>query len=238
MSINVFIGTSPNGEDREIELVYEYTLRKNCSEDINITWMKLSENKKDIWGGWKTSKWFTPFSGLRWAIPHACNFSGKALYTDVDMINFKDICDLYYSDMNGKPFAARKGRRWGHELCVMLIDCEKAGDYIWDLRKLKKDKSSHAHHRHFVSESELVHEIDPRWNCLDGENLPLEKIYQLHFTNMSTQPWHPSWYKGKALLHERMDILNKFFELKDEALNSGMSLASIPEKKISYDILL
>ena len=99
MSIPIFIGTSPNGEDRDIERIYEYSLRKNSSQDLQIHWMKLSDDKSSIWGGWNTSKWFTPFSGLRWAIPHACNFQGKAIYTDVDMINQKDISDLYNIDM-------------------------------------------------------------------------------------------------------------------------------------------
>ena len=133
MSLNIFIGTSPNGEDSEIEKVYEYTLLKNTQSNLSITWMKLN-NQLDIWSGWNTKKWFTPFSGFRWAIPHACNFEGRAIYTDVDMINLRDIKELYEIDLQGKPFAARKGLRWGHELCVMVIDCNKAKEYVWKLK--------------------------------------------------------------------------------------------------------
>lgn len=70
MAIKIFIGTSPNGEDREIERIYEYSLRKNTKQDIEIEWMKLNKDKNHIWGGWNTKKWFTPFSGFRWAIPY------------------------------------------------------------------------------------------------------------------------------------------------------------------------
>ena len=123
MTINIFIGTSANGEDQVAEMVYEYSLRKNTDADININWMRLNHDKDSFWGGWNTSIWSTPFSGFRWAIPEFQNFKGKAIYTDVDMINFRDIKDLYETDLEGKPFGCKKGTRFGsHEVCVMLID--------------------------------------------------------------------------------------------------------------------
>ena len=79
----------------------------------------------------------------------------------------------------------------------MVIDCERAKNYLWDIKKLKSNLDSRNFHRNMISESELVHEIDSRWNCLDGEDRHLDDIYQLHFTNMSTQPWRPYWYKGE-----------------------------------------
>ena len=39
--------------------------------------------------------WATPFSVFRWAIPHVCNFEGKAIYMDVDMIARDDIAKLW-----------------------------------------------------------------------------------------------------------------------------------------------
>lgn len=238
MAINIFIGTSPNGEDKEIEDIYEYTLRKNSSSELSITWMKLNNCKNDIWNNWNTSKWFTPFSGLRWAIPHACNFKGRAIYTDVDMINLKDITELYDIDMQGKPFAARKGKRWGFELCVMVIDCEIAGEYIWDLDKLKKNADSHKHHRDLISNSNLVAEIDPRWNCLDGENRNIEEIFQLHFTNMSTQPWRPSWFLGEFHQHPRKDIIDLFENYKNVIQEENFTASSTTTDTVKYKILL
>jgi hypothetical protein len=240
MSIPIFIGTSPNGEDGDIERIYEYSLRKNSSQDLHIKWMQLENNSKSIWGGWNTSRWFTPFSGLRWAIPHACNFKGRAIYTDVDMINFKDINDLYTLDMEGKPFAARKGLRFGgHELCVMLIDCEKAKDLIWGLKKLKKRSDSHSYHRDLISKNpDLIKTIDPRWNCMDGEDRPLSDIYQAHFTNMSSQPWHPSWYKGVNTPHKRPDLVEKYFSIQQACNDAGVPESNIREEKVLFDILL
>lgn len=239
MTIKIFIGSSPNGEDREIERIYEYSLRKHCSEPLDIEWMKIDKDESNIWGGWNTSKWFTPFSGFRWAIPHFCNYEGKAIYTDVDMINFRDIKDLYYMDMNGKPFAAREGKRWGYEFCVMVIDCAKAKEHIWDIEKLKNNAQSHSFHRKKFSESnDLIQPIDKRWNCLDGEDLKLSEIYQLHFTNMSTQPWGPTWYKGETQKHHRDDIIEIYSKLRHECESEGIKLKEIPDDFIDFNILL
>lgn len=239
MAIKIFIGTSPNGEDREIERIYEYSLRKNTKQDLEIEWMKLNQDKTHIWGGWNTKKWFTPFSGFRWAIPYCCNFQGRAIYTDVDMINFNDINELHSMDLKGKPFAARKGVRWGYEFCVMVIDCKIAQDYVWDIKKLKKDPSSHSFHRNKIAESSnLVEPIDPRWNCLDGESRHISDIYQLHFTNMSTQPWNPSWFLGNSEPHPRADIVNEYMNLKDECDKKGISLREHPKHKINFKIQL
>ena len=88
MAIKLFIGTSANYEDRDAELVYEYSLRRNSSSSLEINWMRLSNQRGSFWSNWNTKGWHTPFSGFRWAVPYLCNFKGRAIYTDVDMINF------------------------------------------------------------------------------------------------------------------------------------------------------
>ena len=111
--IRMFIGTSSCGEDNPIEAIYEYSLRKNCSQELDIVWMKQTNDPTSYWHGFTSHNWPTPFSGYRWAIAEYCNFEGRALYTDCDMINFKDIAELWNTDMQGKPLAARKGTRFG-----------------------------------------------------------------------------------------------------------------------------
>ena len=80
--IRMFIGSSSNGEDAPIEAVYDYSLNQNCSRDLDIVWMRQTEDVDSFWGGWNTPLWSTPFSGFRWAIPEYCNFEGRAIYTD------------------------------------------------------------------------------------------------------------------------------------------------------------
>ena len=102
MTIRIFIGCSANGEDAEAQAMLEYTLRWYASEPLEITWMKLTHDPSSPWHsnpqkheGWNTRGWATPFSAFRWAIPHVCNYEGKAIYMDVDMIARDDIANLW-----------------------------------------------------------------------------------------------------------------------------------------------
>ena len=168
--VRIFIGTSANGEDAAAEMVYEYSIRKNASVPVEITWMRQTKDVSSIWGGWLTQNWSTPFSGFRWAIPEACDFKGRAIYTDCDMINFKDIQELIDIDMQGKPVAARRGSRFGgHEFCVIVFDCKAFEEYSIPVSRMKNIPESHHRMISKFSGTDLVQDLDPRWNCLDGE---------------------------------------------------------------------
>ncbi len=243
MSLKIFIGSSSNHEDSPIECIYEYTLRKNCPIDLDIKWMRQSNNVNSYWYGWNTSEWFTPFSGFRWGIAEACQFKGRALYTDVDMINFRDISEVFNLNMFDKPFAARLASRFkGFQPCFMLIDCERAKKFLDSKEQIMSDKFSHNKYmskflkKPVYRDSTFFAEIDPRWNCLDGETLELEEIFQLHFTNMSTQPWTPEWYTGEISTHPRRDILEVYFELLEEASSNGFQPSEY-KKIVDYKII-
>lgn len=237
--IRLFIGTSSNGEDKLIESVYEYTLRKNTKRDLQITWMRQTNNSMSYWHGFKTERWPTPFSGYRWAIPELCKFEGRALYTDVDMINFKDIGDLWDSDLEGKPFAARKGKRFGgHEFCVMVIDCEKASEILMPVSRQKMLPEFHVRMiNSFSGNDSLVKELDPRWNCLDGEDRKVEDIWQLHWTKMATQPWQPQWFTGEIETHPRPDLVDLLYSLQKEANSKGYFGCTPEPIPVTYDII-
>ena len=245
MSLKIFIGSSANGEDAPIESIYEYTLRKNCSKDIDITWMRQTNDINSYWFNWKTNKWYTPFSGFRWGIAEACNFQGKALYTDTDMINFRDISELFLTNMQNKPFAARLAKRFnGFQPCVMLIDCEKAKHVLKTKTEIASDSDSHNFYmktlikkKNFFGGATYFTEIDKRWNCLDGEDLEISEMYQLHFTKMSTQPWKPSWHEGITEDHQRKDILELYYSLLEEASENGFKPRIKNQDAIIYNII-
>lgn len=239
MTIRMFIGTSSNGEDAEAEMVYEYSIRKNTSEDVNITWMRQTHDVESVWGGWNTHRWSTPFSGYRWGIPAACNFEGRAIYTDLDMINFRDIADLWNTDLKNKPIAARRGKRFdGHEFCVMVIDCAMIASHLIPLSRMKSIEEHHHRMIHkFSGNDDLVCDLDPRWNCLDGEDRAVNDMWILHYTNMATQPWRPAWYTGKHETHPRQDMIDLWYSMKSEALNSNY-VTNIPNVAFGpYDII-
>ena len=48
-----------------------------------------------------------------------------------------------------------------------------------------------------------------------------EQMYQLHFTNMATQPWRPGWYTGTPVDHPRKDVVQLYHDKVKEAKEAG-----------------
>jgi hypothetical protein len=82
-------------------------------------------------------------------------------------------------------------------------------------------------------------DLDPRWNCLDGENYALDEIFQLHYTKMATQPWQPAWFRGKPEQHPRQDVVDLFWNTLKEAEENGYDHTQrIPDEPFGeYNIL-
>jgi hypothetical protein len=214
MSIKIFIGTSPDKDDYEAEVALEYSLRKHASEELEIIFMR---NREDGFvGKLDNTGWATPFTNLRWVIPEYCNFEGRAIYMDVDKLNLRDIVELYNVDMQGKPFASRENR-----LCVMVFDNEKMKSLLAPIEQIKRTPG-YGTSIYWDILKKSFH-FDPRWNCLDGENRPIEDIWHLHFTSMPTQPWAPAWGKVKGLVHRahpRKDLVALWETYRDEGLKT------------------
>jgi lipopolysaccharide biosynthesis glycosyltransferase len=236
--IRIFVGTSANNEDAEAEMVLEYTLKKHTTHPIDITWMRQSRDDISIWAGWQTDRWSTPFSGFRWAIPEACGFHGRAIYMDVDQLNLRDIADLYATDLRGCAMAARRGARFGgHEFCVIVMDCERLGDLLMPVARMKPNRDIHHRYIGMFSGSDQVFDLDPRWNCHDGDNLALDDIWHLHYTNMSTQPWKPKWFTGKIEEHPRQDLVKLWHDMRAEAVLNGYTPQLSNETYGDYNII-
>jgi hypothetical protein len=222
--LKIFIGTSPNQDDELAEKVLEYSLRKHSSEPLEIIFMRNNSDPSNFFGGFDDSTWWTPFSHLRWFIPEYCDFKGRALYMDVDQINFKDITELFHMDLKGKAVALREG---DSRSCVMLLDCEKLKGRIESSANVKKNPLTS--HPYFVNDilKDCTY-YDKRWNCLDGEDRRSSDIWHLHFTEMTTQPWSPKWAhntwqkKGKVFkksTHPRGDLVYIWNYFLKEATN-------------------
>jgi lipopolysaccharide biosynthesis glycosyltransferase len=236
--IRIFVGTSSNNEDSEAEMVLEYTLKKNTTHPIEITWMRQTRDETSIWGGWETDRWSTPFSGFRWAIPEACGFNGRAIYMDVDQLNLRDIADLYATDLRGCAMAARRGARFGgHEFCVIVMDCERLGDFLMPVARMKPNRDAHHRYINMFSGTDQVFDLDPRWNCHDGDNLALDDIWHLHYTKMSTQPWKPAWFTGKVEEHPRQDLVKLWHDMRAEAVLNGYTPQLSNETYGDYNII-
>jgi|TARA_B110000305_G_C19452387_1_gene648727 hypothetical protein len=188
-TIRLFIGTSEK-EDFLMEQIYIYSIYKNLPVDRNI---EITFLRPSMFPDWDRSTWGTPFTCFRYAVPELCNFKGRALYTDVDMINFRNIGHLFDTNLDDKPFgfvwdalsdngklgrSQGKGRGWWCD-SVMIYDCEKAKPYMDSIDVMQKwSKNNNTSYKYKFGEKlgmphkkqskEFVNVIDPRWNSFDG----------------------------------------------------------------------
>ena len=196
--IRIFVGCSANGEDAEAQAMLEYTLRHYASQPLEINWMMLSHDPASPWysdlknGGWNTVMWATPFSVFRWSIPHVCNFDGRAIYMDVDMVARDDIAKLWKQPIP-------KALLWKDEKhsCVMLMDCARMASVLPPFEFMRRRQGGYSTYRDNNARPHAT-KFDGNWNCLDGEreryknSLVDSDIKVLHFTNVPTQP-HLKW---------------------------------------------
>ena len=241
--INIFVGTS-DFEDTFIEKILVYTLHKNTSEELNIRFLRPRD-----FPHWDRSTWGTPFTCFRYAVPELMGYKGKAIYMDVDQTNFRDIAQLYHTDLEGCAFGMvwdalqdngiegkkhQRPRGWWCD-SVMLIDCEKAKEYIESPDKIAKWKGSYKWHFPtmcgcpFKEKSKgIIKELDERWNVFDGRrtsypvpsmrsedqpNIKMDQIWHLHWTTISSQPWHPKYHASGRLEHHRKDLCAELWKL-------------------------
>ena len=137
--VKIFVGASEDMDEAALK-VLKYSLLKNTQAKLDITVLRPSMFKD-----WNTEAWGTPFSCFRYAIPSLCEGKGRAIYMDVDMINLRDIHDLWSENLYGKPFGmvwdseqdngAGNPRGWWCD-SVWLVDCERAIDWF-DLEEIK-----------------------------------------------------------------------------------------------------
>lgn len=242
--IRLFVACAPNHEDAESQAVLEWSVRKHASEPVEITWMKLERN--GVFSNWVTSNWPTPFSGLRWAVPELCDFKGRAIYCDSDMIWMADIAELWNQPIPGGILAKSAGR-----LCVSLWDCEKVAPHCIRIKQLRADPENHRRARQALTQKPgLITPFSGNWNCLDGEDyddLNHPDIKVIHYTSMKHQPHLPyalerlkkngqkHWFDGQPLYHWREDLITLFDDLLIEAAQNGYTPKKYCEDPIYGD---
>lgn len=137
----------------------------------------------------------TEFSNYRFVIPQICNYSGRAIWLDSDMICLHDIGDLFDAPMGDNSFLAKaeayRGEgKWG--LSVMLIDCERSrfdiDRYFQEVDKgLYTSGDLHQMTEPFLARHRFkIGQIDPNWNVFDRYDRTTKLI---HYTNLLSQPW-------------------------------------------------
>ena len=242
--IKVFVGCDPNNCDLEQMMVLDYSIRKHTQHPVEIMWMQLTSDANSPWysnastdEGWHTEKWATPFSGFRWAIPELCNFEGRAIYMDTDVIVLCDINELWSHPMDDKSIVIAKGGSSTARLCTSVWDCNKAKKYLPTLKEMRADPASHKKLMQLIKEKpQLVQPYKDSYNNIDGEGLAIEEIKVLHYSDMGTQFSHKyalprlqatgqeHWFDGAIMPHPRQDLTELFDQYYQEALSAGYRL--------------
>lgn len=191
----IFVGTSANGEDAEACAALEYSIRKNASGPIEITWMALSRDPKSPFAstpeaGWRTERWSTPWTGFRWAVPELCAFAGRAIYFDCATIVRGDVHELLRVDL-GHAVVALRSTPTSLTLSCMVWDCAAAGPHLPPLPTLAADNGAHqslgtllANHR------ALIAPLPRGWAASDSdyEVNAAAASGSVHFPSLYTQP--------------------------------------------------
>lgn len=213
--VRVFIGSGEASRLERKTLIH--SLQKNSKRDLEIFVLNGTHNAIEKLGSEPVPapmpldikyRNVTEFSLYRHIIPEFCNFQGKAIYIDSDMVVLQDIGELFDTPLNGHQFLAKQDaygdtKLWG--LSVMLIDC---ATYRPDLREIfaEIDRGdytlndfSNMSPKFLKKHPYHIGTIDPDWNVFDFYNANTKLI---HYTDLLTQPWkfpnHPYgdiWYQ-------------------------------------------
>lgn len=242
--IKVFIGCDPNNCDLEQMMVLDYSINKHTQRPVDIIWMQLSHDPSSYWysdpksnQGWRTENWATPFSGFRWAIPEFCQFQGRAIYMDTDVIVLDDLALLWEHPIEENAIVAAKGGKSSARLCTCVWDCEKAKSFLPSIEQLKSHPESHQNlMKQIQKQPSLVQPYNDHFNCIDGEGLSINEIKILHYSDMGTQFSHKysiprlqqnhatHWFDGEIFPHPRADLTALFDQYYQEALSAGYQL--------------
>jgi lipopolysaccharide biosynthesis glycosyltransferase len=194
--------------------VLRYSLLKHASIPLEIHYLKLDELHLDRKHDPLAS---TEFTYSRFLAPHLCNFQGKALFLDNDMLCFADVKEL--DDLDMRPYALRivqhdyspantvkmygavqttyPRKNWSS---MMLMDCAKLR--LWSKDVVETQTGAYLHRFQDIPDAQIG-ELPKTWNTLDWMD---DTTKLIHYTNGG--PWFKEY-----LDHPHADI---WFKYRDE----------------------
>lgn len=246
--VRVFVGAA--AEDAEACAVLEYSLRARASLPVEITWMRLSRDPRSpyysdpsIRAGWRTERWATPWTALRWAVPEFCDWRGRAIYLDCPQVVLGDIAEPWQAEF--PPGAAVLARRRGADLrtACLVWDCAAAKRWVPALDDLRSDVGAHQRMGHLLlSKRSLVGPLPIGWEVNDAEYSadPGSATGSVHYANPHLQPHQrhaltrlrgrgrEHWFSGARLPHYCEGLVRLF----DEQLVAATAAGYAPEKYV------
>ncbi len=179
--------------------VLRYSLLKYSSIPLDIRYLKLSELGINRSHDPLAS---TEFTYSRFLVPHLCDFRGKAVFMDNDMLALADVKELDdlamdryalrvvqhdYQPTNtvkmyGAVQTAYPRKNWSS---LMIMNCAKLG--LWTRQVVETQTGAYLHRFQEIPD-EAIGEIPPTWNMLDTMDRSTKLI---HYTNGG--PWFPQY---------------------------------------------
>jgi hypothetical protein len=195
--IKVFVAATPS--EWLPARVLEFSIKETASTPISLHSIH-SFNRPIPMPASLENRPRTPFSFQRFLIPELCEFTGRAIYLDADMLVFRDIMEVWQQDLTTCDLQtvmdAKRGRR--KQFSVMLLNCQTLQ---WNVEQIVADlDAGKMDYAGLMYEMRLARrirsDIPSEWNSL--EHFEAGKTALLHYTDMSTQPWvyaaHPLGY--------------------------------------------
>lgn len=238
-AIKVFVGTSPGGEDAEACATLEYTLRKHASAPVDIFWLAQSSDPGSPGAGWNVERWGTPWTALRWAVPHLAGF-GRAVYLDCAQIVRGDVAKLVGAEVpEGALVLLNRDGRKMYFGCMVWGDCAAARKVIPPLQAMKSNVGTHQVMATMLAESpRLVSPLPPGWAVTEQDfaRIPEAATGSVTCENLHMQPHgrhalprlrragQSHWFGGVRMRHFSPDLVALFDREYYAALEAGFSL--------------
>lgn len=234
--LRVFIGASAGGEDAEACAALEAGLRRRASVPIEVEVLRLVRDPSESTGGWRTERWGSPWTALRWAVPEISGWRGRAVYLDPASLVLGDVAQLREAEFSAGTFVL--ARREGASLLTgcLVLDCAEARRYLPPLREMKRDVGAHQEVGALLERRpRLVGALPPSWGRSDADfaRAPSAPAHSVHFTSLHTQPHvtradarlaragRAHWFTGTRLPHYCARLVALWEEEFDQAVSEG-----------------
>lgn len=215
--IQVYVASCTN--NRKAFKALEHSIRKNTDREVEIYCMY---NGDGVYRDWNEENWGTAFTPYRWSVPERANFSGKAIYLDVDVVVQDDIGKLWDMEIpEGKVVVSLPGN-----YSVVLFDCAKFRN-LTSFRTMEELKTGACVpafggivNAYYADLADKTAPLPAEWNCLDGKNCDWRTASLIHFTRKDTQPWRPYADKHEYKAHEIPELEQLWWSLYQEAVDA------------------
>lgn len=215
--IRVFIGYDKN--ETVAYHVLAHSILNRASKPVAITPLTLgylkdrTRAKATFWRE-RDENQSTDFSYTRFLVPYLCNYQGRAIFMDCDMLCRSDVAELWdvvdenkavsvvkheYVPNTQKKFLGQiqtiyAKKNWSS---VMVFNNELCRNLTPG--RVSEASGMHLHQFKWLSDDSLIGDLDPAWNHLVGEYIENPAAKLVHFTQGG--PWFRA-YQNCEFSHE------------------------------------